>query len=253
MVFQVISKFFKESASFSLGSFCIILQWQKLEQNNVALVYHAKHFYVPLCVSGLILSKYCTKPHLDSTLPFWFALLNTTPEWVRVAQRRECHSQFLASPWKGPKLLFYTYKVTHTEALVFLSQGEFLSSVILPAPPHTGGWTSWLRPGPGTAAATRVLWATPLVIPPFLAEDTGLGKKREGKCPQLYRGNSSNCQTAKWLKAHGIKKHKLWNTSFSCLSSLCVLSCFSRAQLFSILWTLAHQAPLSMGFSRQKY
>ena len=45
MVFQVISKFFKESASFSLGSFCIILQWQKLEQNNVALVYHAKHFY----------------------------------------------------------------------------------------------------------------------------------------------------------------------------------------------------------------
>ena len=66
-------------------------------------------------------------------------LTYATPEWVRVAQTRECHSQFLASPWKGPKLLFYTYKVTHTEALVFLSQGEFLSSVILPAPPHTGG------------------------------------------------------------------------------------------------------------------
>ena len=33
----------------------------------------------------------------------------------------------------------------------------------------------------------------------------------------------------------------------------CVLSCFSRVQLFATLWTLAHQAPLSMGFSRQEY
>ena len=28
---------------------------------------------------------------------------------------------------------------------------------------------------------------------------------------------------------------------------------FSYVQLFAILWTLAHQAPLSMGFSRQEY
>ena len=27
----------------------------------------------------------------------------------------------------------------------------------------------------------------------------------------------------------------------------------SRAQLFVVPWTLAHQAPLSMGFSRQEY
>ena len=27
----------------------------------------------------------------------------------------------------------------------------------------------------------------------------------------------------------------------------------SRVQLFVILWTVAHQAPLSMGFSRQEY
>ena len=32
-----------------------------------------------------------------------------------------------------------------------------------------------------------------------------------------------------------------------------VLSCFSHAQLFAIPWTEAHQAPLSMGFSRQEY
>ena len=30
----------------------------------------------------------------------------------------------------------------------------------------------------------------------------------------------------------------------------CVLSHFSRVQLFATTWTVAHQAPLSMGFSR---
>ena len=33
----------------------------------------------------------------------------------------------------------------------------------------------------------------------------------------------------------------------------CVLGCFSHVQLFAILWITAHQAPLSMGFSRQEY
>ena len=28
---------------------------------------------------------------------------------------------------------------------------------------------------------------------------------------------------------------------------------FSRVQLFVTLWTIAYQAPLSMGFSRQEY
>ena len=32
-----------------------------------------------------------------------------------------------------------------------------------------------------------------------------------------------------------------------------VLSCFSHVQLFATLWTVAHQAPLSLGFSRQEY
>ena len=31
------------------------------------------------------------------------------------------------------------------------------------------------------------------------------------------------------------------------------LSRFSRVRLFATLWTVAHQAPLSMGFSRQEY
>ena len=33
----------------------------------------------------------------------------------------------------------------------------------------------------------------------------------------------------------------------------CMLSHFSHVQLFAILWTVARQAPLSMGFSRQEY
>ena len=34
---------------------------------------------------------------------------------------------------------------------------------------------------------------------------------------------------------------------------VCVLSCFSRVGLFATLWTVARQAPMSMGFSRQEY
>ena len=34
-------------------------------------------------------------------------------------------------------------------------------------------------------------------------------------------------------------------------SWVCVLSCFSCVQLFQTLWAIAHQAPLSMGFTRQ--
>ena len=37
------------------------------------------------------------------------------------------------------------------------------------------------------------------------------------------------------------------------LSTAHMLSCFSHVQLFETLWTVAHQAPLSMGFSRQEH
>ena len=32
-----------------------------------------------------------------------------------------------------------------------------------------------------------------------------------------------------------------------------MLSYFSHVQLFAMLWTVVHQAPLCMGFSRQEY
>ena len=37
------------------------------------------------------------------------------------------------------------------------------------------------------------------------------------------------------------------------LRMCCVLSRFSHVGLFETPWTVAHQAPLSMGFSRQEY
>ena len=36
-------------------------------------------------------------------------------------------------------------------------------------------------------------------------------------------------------------------------TNLCMLSRFSRVHLFVTLWTVAHQTPQSMGFSRQGY
>ena len=37
------------------------------------------------------------------------------------------------------------------------------------------------------------------------------------------------------------------------LDVLLLLNCFDRAQLVETPWTAAHQAPPSMGFSRQEY
>ena len=34
---------------------------------------------------------------------------------------------------------------------------------------------------------------------------------------------------------------------------VCMLCCFGRVRLCETLWTAARQAPLSMGFPRQKY
>ena len=42
-------------------------------------------------------------------------------------------------------------------------------------------------------------------------------------------------------------------SELSYIAVWCVVSHFSRVQLSATLWTIAHQAPLSMGFSRQEY
>ena len=43
------------------------------------------------------------------------------------------------------------------------------------------------------------------------------------------------------------------NACFSFCMPACLLSCFTRVQLFAALWTVAHQAPLSLGFSSQEH
>ena len=64
----------------------------------------------------------------------------------------------------------------------------------------------------------------------------------------LFNGNNWPC----YLKVNSV----LLILTSTCLTSrMCeyMLSCFSRVQLFVILWTVACQASLSMGFSRQEY
>ena len=44
-----------------------------------------------------------------------------------------------------------------------------------------------------------------------------------------------------------------WWFSFCDTWVCCMLSCFSHVRLFVTPWTVAHQTPLSMGFSRAEY
>ena len=47
--------------------------------------------------------------------------------------------------------------------------------------------------------------------------------------------------------------HSAWPSWLLPLQHACILSHFSRVRLFVTPWTVARQAPLSMGFSRQEY
>ena len=65
-----------------------------------------------------------------------------------------------------------------------------------------------------------------------------------------YRIQLSGEESA-FLQLNLQREHRC--TSRISLLHMCVLIHFSRVQLFVNLWTVAHQAPLSMGFSRQEY
>ena len=59
---------------------------------------------------------------------------------------------------------------------------------------------------------------------------------------------------AKHAVPYGLWASDQWVSTFpiGCVC-VCIVSLFSRVQLFAVLWTVACQAPLSMGFSRQEY
>ena len=77
--------------------------------------------------------------------------------------------------------------------------------------------------------------------------------KKNGIGPLCYHTQISTQNELKYeikfMKIIG--KKSIGKTSFTLYS--CRLSCFSCAWLFATLLTVAHQAPLSMGFSRQEY
>ena len=51
----------------------------------------------------------------------------------------------------------------------------------------------------------------------------------------------------------GKMKYNIYIPPRQACTQVCMLSHFSHVRLFATLWTVAHQAPLSMGFSRQEY
>ena len=85
-------------------------------------------------------------------------------------------------------------------------------------------------------------------------------KKKHGKLKYLFAsespGNLNNRDLKVQLKACWIKEQEVLPVTSLALNNqlfTCVLSRFSRVWLFGTLWTIAHQVPLSMEYSRQGY
>ena len=64
---------------------------------------------------------------------------------------------------------------------------------------------------------------------------------------KLISGSSTTGKKEVWILLH------YTTLSIRFHACVCELSCFSCFQLFATWWTVASQAPLSMGFSRQEY
>ena len=97
------------------------------------------------------------------------------------------------------------------------------------------GFNLWVRKIPWRRARQR--------SPVFLPGESHGQRSLAGYSPQGHRESD----TTEWLSRQaGIVS--LLPTHFT----VCVLSCFSHIQLFATLWTVAHQSPLFMGFSRQE-
>ena len=61
-------------------------------------------------------------------------------------------------------------------------------------------------------------------------------------CPELLQAEAAQ-----------VRGHLSSTRQQVCINVLILFSHSSHVQLFATLWTVAHQAPLSMGFSRQEY
>ena len=84
-----------------------------------------------------------------------------------------------------------------------------------------------------------------LPTPIFLPREFHVRRSLVGYSPWGHK----ELDTAEQLTVSPPQKHLSWY-GVVCVS---MLNCFSHVWLFAALWTVAHQAPLSMGFSRQEY
>ena len=81
--------------------------------------------------------------------------------------------------------------------------------------------------------------------------------KRSSNPLQYSCLENSMDKRAWWATVHRVAKSRtrleqLSTCTYICVW-VCVFSCFSCAWIFVILWIVAHQTPLSMGFSQQEH
>ena len=72
-------------------------------------------------------------------------------------------------------------------------------------------------------------------------------------CTPTYLRSRWEQQSPRRLQENPRAKVHLWRQPQRQWAPECMLGCFSRVWLFATVQTIAHQAPLSMGFSRQEY
>ena len=79
----------------------------------------------------------------------------------------------------------------------------------------------------------------------------GAGSPRIHEC--VHVGSGFLHTGSKSLPASGLSFPHLSYEQTVIMDCVCVLSRFSRVQLFAIPWTVPYQVPSSMEFSRQEY
>ena len=80
-----------------------------------------------------------------------------------------------------------------------------------------------------------------------------LTTRNSSRAEEPHTGARCPC-CVRWGRGHTTARGPALFTCLQMLAALTLmLSCFSRDWLFATPWTVAHQAPLSMGFSRQEY
>ena len=131
-------------------------------------------------------------------------------------------------------------------------------------------WTELNWAPPPSLSATKLLWCqmakvsskrSPMTLS-FLFANNKRVRSTEGHCLASWWYStwinvivtvpkSCYCNTLMKGSTDEIDGTRLKSWCKVCFCA-CLLTCFSCVQLFAILWTVAHQALLSMGFSRQK-